>query len=83
MAESRSSSSKADAVAEAYRTINEADPETAKQIKRLEALYEQVGEDEDVGQAAIEGILGGGPGAADRLRATADAVAALHNIKED
>ena len=74
--------SKIDAVAEAYRTINEADPEVAQQVERLKGLYDKAGEDPAVGQAAIDSMLGGGPGAADRLRATADAVARLHGLEE-
>jgi pyrroline-5-carboxylate reductase len=72
-----------DAVAAAYRTINEADSETATQLKRLRGLYKHVGEDSEVGESAIDGIMGSGPGAATRLRATADAVARLHGIEED
>ena len=72
-----------DAVAQAHRVINEADPDTKAQLTRLRRLYRTVGEDKDVGEAAINGILEGGPGAAARLRATADAVARLHNIQEE
>jgi hypothetical protein len=32
-------------VAAAYRTINEADPETKKQVARLRRLHKQAGED--------------------------------------
>jgi response regulator RpfG family c-di-GMP phosphodiesterase len=77
MAESKNNS-----VAAAYRTINEADPETAAQLERLKNLHQQVGEDPEVSERAINEILEGGPGAADRLRATADAVATLWGIKE-
>lgn len=71
-----------DAVAEAYRTINEADPVTQEQLKRLRSLYEQTGEDPERYEKTIDEILTAGPGAADRLKGTADAVAALWKIKE-
>jgi hypothetical protein len=69
-------------VAAAYRTINEADPETEKQAKRLAKLHMRTGESEDHSTMVINEILESGPGAADRLRATADAVAQLWGIKE-
>lgn len=72
-----------EAVAAAHRTINEADPDTAIQLKRLRKLYKQVGEDEDVSERAIAEMLEGGPGASARLKGTADAVAALWKIQED
>lgn len=71
------------AVAAAYRTINEADPDTAKQAARLRKLHKATGESEERSKAAIDGILESGPGAAARLAATADAVAALYGLKED
>jgi hypothetical protein len=70
-------------VAAAYRTINEADPETKKQVARLRRLHKQAGEDKDVSDRAIAEIMEGGAGAADRLRGTADAVARLHGIQEE
>lgn len=60
----------------------DSDPETAQQLERLRSLYKQVGEDPEVGERAIAGILASGPGAAARLATTANAVAALHGIDE-
>lgn len=71
------------AVADAYRTINEADSNTAKQADRLRKLYDQIGEDPKVGERAINEIMESGPDAAARLTATADAVVRLHGLKED
>lgn len=70
-------------VVAAYRTINEADPETQAQLTRLRKLYKATGEEDEVGERAIAEILEGGPGAAARLKGTADAVAALWNIEEE
>jgi hypothetical protein len=70
-------------VAAAYRTINEADPDTQAQVERLRRLYREVGEDPEVGERAISEILENGPDAATRLAGTADAVARLHGLKED
>lgn len=67
----------------AHRTINEADPNTDEQIKRLRKLYREVGEDPEVGERAITEMLENGPGAAARLQATADAVIRLHGLKEE
>lgn len=72
-----------DKVAAAYRTINDADPETKKQADRLRRMYREVGEDKDVGERAINEILESGPGAAARLSGTADAVARLWGLEED
>lgn len=71
------------AVAAAHRTINESDPETAKQVARLKRLHRATGETAERSEAAIDGILESGPGAAARLAATADAVAALYGLKEE
>jgi hypothetical protein len=66
----------------AYRTINEAEPETVEAVKRLRGLYKKAGEDTEHGDLVIAEILEGGPGAAARLNATADAVAQLWGIQE-
>lgn len=70
-------------VADAYRTINAADSNTAKQADRLRKLYGQIGEDPQVGERAINEILESGPDAAARLQATAEAIVRLHGLKED
>ena len=72
-----------DAVAAAYRTINEADPRTKTEVARLRKLHKRTGEDPERSELTISEILSGGPGAADRLAATADAVARLWNLSED
>jgi len=74
---------KAADLAAAYRTINEADPETARQLKRLRALHKRTGESSENAERQISEILENGPGAADRLRGTADAVARRWNLDED
>lgn len=70
-------------VAAAHRLINEADPNTDAQVKRLRKLYDLVGEDPEVGERAITEILENGPDAATRLAGTADAVARLHGLQEE
>jgi archaeosine-15-forming tRNA-guanine transglycosylase len=72
-----------DAVAAAYRTINENDPATADALKRLRKLYKKLGEDEAVSERAIDGILSSGPGAAARLHGTADAVMRANGVTEE
>lgn len=74
---------KNDAVAAAYRTINEADPNTATALKRLRALYKKLGEDEAVSERAIREILESGPGAAARLQGTEDAVMRANGVTEE
>jgi uncharacterized protein YneF (UPF0154 family) len=71
------------AIADAYRTINAADNNTAIQADRLRKLYDQVGEDPAVGERAINEMLESGPDAAARLTATAEAVVRRHGLKED
>jgi len=75
-------SDKEEAVAAAYRTINEADPGVDAALKRLRALYKKLGEDEDVSEAAIEGIMSSGPGAVARLNGTYDAVRRANGVEE-
>lgn len=72
-----------EAVAAAYRVINEADGEAKKQATRLARLHKQTGEDAEHSAAVINEILESGPGAVDRLRATCEAVARLHGIQEE
>jgi hypothetical protein len=71
------------AVAAAYRTINELDPAAQEYADKLRDVYKRVGEDKAVGEAAIDGMLGSGPGAAARLKATYEAVARLHHLDEE
>lgn len=71
-----------DAVAAAYRTINEADPATADALKRLRGLYKELG-DAEAGEAAIEGILSSGPNAAARLTGTYHAVRRANNLPSE
>jgi hypothetical protein len=71
------------AVADAYRVINDTDPETKTWADRLRRLHKRTGEDPEVSERAIAGILESGPGAAVRLQATYDAVAKLHGLTDE